>query len=291
MRVVLVHPTGSNWIPGRKDLTVTVNRMVPIGLLSMAAYLEAKGVEVLVHDCLGPGAPGNVDANVARILSLEPQLVGFSATTSGFLDAYEMARKIREARPAVKNVFGGIHVSGVGAQLMERFPGDRLSGVGRGRGHPSRIGPGREPSRRSKVWSGVTGTNVVTNPLRELVRDLDSLPFPAYQKLKGFPRGYHLPPFSYIRTPGTAISTSRGCIYQCSYCDRSVFKKGFRSNSADYTYEHLEYLRKQVRNPTRQHLRRPLHGEPQANSLALPETRRGAARSAVQLRGSHRAHG
>ena len=38
--------------------------------------------------------------------------------------------------------------------------------------------------------------------------------------------------------------TSRGCMYQCSYCDRSVFKKGFRYNSAAYIYEHMAYLRK-----------------------------------------------
>jgi len=37
--------------------------------------------------------------------------------------------------------------------------------------------------------------------------------------------------------------TSRGCPYQCSYCDRSVFKRGFRSNSAEYIYEHMKYLR------------------------------------------------
>ena len=36
MRVVLVHPAGSNWIPGRKDLTVAANRIVPIGLLAVA---------------------------------------------------------------------------------------------------------------------------------------------------------------------------------------------------------------------------------------------------------------
>ena len=61
-----------------------LNRMVPIGLLSIAAYLEANGHEVLVHDCLGPAAPRGVDANVARVLRLEPELLGFSATTSGF---------------------------------------------------------------------------------------------------------------------------------------------------------------------------------------------------------------
>ena len=243
MRVVLVHPAGSNWIPGKRDVTVAANRMVPIGLLSIASYLEANGLEVLVHDCLGPGAPASIDANVRKILSSDPHLVGFSTTTSAFLDAYEMAKKLREARPSVKNVFGGIHVSGVGPQLMGRFPEIDYLVFGEGEVTLLELAAGESPRRiEGLVWRD--GEEVVTNSPRELVRDLDSLPLPAYEKLAGFPREYHLPLFSYIRTPGTAISTSRGCIYQCSYCDRSVFKKGFRSNSSEYTYEHLRYLRK-----------------------------------------------
>jgi radical SAM superfamily enzyme YgiQ (UPF0313 family) len=230
-------------MPGKRDVSLAANRMVPIGLLSIASYLEAGGMEVLVHDCLGPGAARELDANVARILGLDPQLVGFSTTTSGFPDAYEMARKIREARPAVRNVFGGIHVSGVGAQLMERFPEIDHLALGEGEVTLLELARGEDPAGiPGLVWRD--GEEVVANPPRELIRELDSLPFPAYQKLEGFPRRYHLPLFSYVRTPGTAVSTSRGCVYQCSYCDRSVFKQGFRSNSAEYTYEHLAYLRR-----------------------------------------------
>jgi len=84
---------------------------------------------------------------------------------------------------------------------------------------------------------------VFTNQPRPQIADLDSLPFPAYEKLKGFPHDYHLPLFSYVNKPGATMITSRGCMYQCSYCDRSVFKKGFRYNSASYIYEHMKYLR------------------------------------------------
>ena len=73
---------------------------------------------------------------------------------------------------------------------------------------------------------------------------MDALPFPAYEKLEGFPKGYNLPLFSYVLTPGATMVTSRGCPYQCSFCDRSVFKRGFRYNSAEYVYEHIRYLRK-----------------------------------------------
>jgi hypothetical protein len=41
----------------------TANRMAPLGLLSMAAYLEREGDEVFVHDCLGPKAPGSNEIN------------------------------------------------------------------------------------------------------------------------------------------------------------------------------------------------------------------------------------
>jgi radical SAM superfamily enzyme YgiQ (UPF0313 family) len=242
MRVVLVHPAGSNWIPGKRDVTVTANRIVPIGLLSIASYLESNGLEVLVHDCLGPRAPGDFDANVRRVLSLEPDLIGFSTTTSGFLDAYDMAEKIKRARPGVKSVFGGVHVSGVGARLMERFPEIDYLALGEGEITLLELAAGESPRRiEGLVWRD--GEEVVTNSPRRGIRKLDSLPFPAYEKLEGFPVGYRLPPFSYINAPGTAISTSRGCVYQCSYCDRSVFKRGFRSNSAEYVYEHMRYLR------------------------------------------------
>ena len=53
MRIVLVHPTGSNWVPGKKDVTAVANRMAPLGLISIAAYLEKAGHTVFVYDCHG----------------------------------------------------------------------------------------------------------------------------------------------------------------------------------------------------------------------------------------------
>ncbi len=60
-RIVLVHPRGSNWFPGRRDITDIANRMVPQGMLSIAAWLTRDGHDVFVYDCLGPGAPVDID--------------------------------------------------------------------------------------------------------------------------------------------------------------------------------------------------------------------------------------
>jgi radical SAM superfamily enzyme YgiQ (UPF0313 family) len=72
---------------------------------------------------------------------------------------------------------------------------------------------------------------------------LDDLPFPAYDQLDGYPNAYRLPIFNYPKTPNSSCISSRGCPYSCSYCDRSVFGKTFRYNSAEYLYEHLRHLR------------------------------------------------
>ncbi|MDJ0763057.1 MAG: radical SAM protein [Myxococcota bacterium] len=242
MRIVLVHPTGSNFVPGKKDITRAANRMVPIGLLSIAAFLERSSHRVWVCDCLGPKAPVGVKAIVAHILQYKPDMVGFSTTTSAFLDAYDIALAIKAAAPKIKTVFGGVHVSGMGAALMEQFKGMDFAVIGEGEITLNALANEEDPAGiDGLVWR--QGTEVIANAPRKNMPRLDDLPLPAYHKLEGFPKGYRLPPFSYIHTPGTAISTSRGCVYQCTYCDRSVFKQGFRANSADYTYAHLKMLR------------------------------------------------
>jgi anaerobic magnesium-protoporphyrin IX monomethyl ester cyclase len=242
MKIALVHPAGSNWIKGKKDLAGVANRMAPIGLLSLAAYLELQGHEVSVHDCIGPGASSDPEENLREILAGEPALVGFSATTSAFLDGQRMASMIKRSRPEVATVFGGVHISAMGGALLEQFSDIDYLCYGEGEVTLSELADGRRPGEiDSLIWK--EGDRVVANPARAQIQDLDSLPFPAYEKLRGFPRGYNLPLFSFAKVPGATMITSRGCPYQCSYCDRSVFKKGFRYNSAEYIYEHMKYLR------------------------------------------------
>lgn len=242
MRVVLVHPTGSNWMPGKKDISATANRMAPLGLLSISAFLKQRGHQVLIHDCLGPRAIADVSENARQVLALKPDLVGFSTTTSSFLDGHDMARFIKAANPDIQTVFGGVHVSALGASLMGRFSSIDYLCHGEGEETVAELADGLAPgSIAGLTWRD--GERVVTNIARLPIEDLDALPFPDYAALRGFPRGYNLPLFSFINFPGATMSTSRGCPYQCSFCDRSVFKRSYRYNSAEYIYEHMKHLR------------------------------------------------
>lgn len=242
MRIVLVHPAGSNWVPGKKDVSATANRMAPLGLLSIAAYLERHGHQVAVEDCLGPFAAISRQETVRRIVRQDPDMVGFSTTTSGFPDACDLSRRIKEIRPEIRCVFGGVHVSAMGGALLERFSDIDYLCLGEGERTLLELADGKSPaSIHGLAWRN--DGPVQESPAREPIADLDTLPFPAYEKLPGFPKNYHLPLFSYIEAPGATMVTSRGCPYQCSYCDRSVFRRSFRFNSAAYIYEHMKYLR------------------------------------------------
>ena len=241
MRMVLVHPRGFNWFPGKRDITDIANRMVPQGMLSIAAYLIRAGHDVFVYDCLGPGAPVDVKQQVRAILAFEPRMVGFSSTTSSFPDAADLARKIKDQHPDIITVCGGVHVSALREKLLADYPAFDFMVAGEGEVTMSELAAGVDPSAISGLIHREKGVAVANEP-RGHIANLDDLPFPAYEKLTGFPQDYHLPLFSYAQTPGATMITSRGCMFQCSYCDRSVFQKGFRFNSAAYIYEHMKYL-------------------------------------------------
>src|SRR5574340_826 len=166
MRITLVHPAGFNFVPGQPDFSVLANRMMPIGILTLAAWLEKHGHPTAVHDCLGPCAPpparaNAIEANADIILATKPEIVGFSATTSAFMDAIEITRAIRRKQPQIKVVFGNVHASSLGAPLLERFPEIDYLCIGEGEGmlldmaegkalcDISNLAPSRSRARRS----------------------------------------------------------------------------------------------------------------------------------------------
>ncbi len=242
MRVTFVHPAGYNFSPGKPDYTVLANRMAPLGILYLASWLEKHGHSATLIDCLGPKPPKTVQAAAQKVLESNPDIVGFSTTTSGFLEGYEIAELVKQVRPEVKTVFGAVHPSSVGAPLLEWFPAIDYLCIGEGEGMILDLAEGKPlPSIPNLVWR--EGDKVVSNPRRPRIVEMDELPFPAYAKLAGFPKGYHLPLFSYVKRWGATMITSRGCPYTCSYCDRTVYERLYKYNSKEYVWEHMKHLR------------------------------------------------
>jgi magnesium-protoporphyrin IX monomethyl ester (oxidative) cyclase len=243
MRVTFVHPAGFNFVPGQPDFSVLANRMPPIGILQLASWLDKHGHTTFVHDCLGPYAPTGIEANADIVLATEPELIGISATTCGFMEATDMAVYIKQKRPDVRIVVGNVHASSIGASLLEHFPEIDYLCIGEGEGAMLELADGKPVGEIANlIYRGADGGPVV-NPRRDRILNLDELPFPAYEKLAGFPHDYHLPLFAYEKRWGATMITSRGCPYTCSFCDRTVFERLYKVNSAEYIYAHMKHLR------------------------------------------------
>lgn len=233
-RILLVHPLGYRADAASSDIARLAGIMPPIGLASLAAWLETKGIEATIIDAYArPDAP---DLIRERLLADRPAFMGMSCTTSGFLDAVRLSAVAKAILPGIQTVVGGAHVSALKTSALDGFPDIDFAVVGEGENTLAKLidGGWEQPAAiPGLVYREKDGAPRYTGPLTDLI-ELDTLPFPAYDKLPGYPDAYRLPIFNYPRAPNTSCVSSRGCPYACSYCDRSVFGRSFRFNSAEY---------------------------------------------------------
>jgi len=241
-KILLVHPLGYRADAAGHDISRVANIMPPLGLASIAAYLEQRGTRADIIDCYA--RPDSDRAIRDYLLAEKPAFIGFSCTTSSFLDGIRIAQMARQALPGIKTVFGGPHVSALKERLFPTYGAMDFSVIGEGEQTMAELlTMGLDDPAAVKGIIYRKGDEAFCTGYRDQGLELDDLPFPAYEKLAGFPHSYMLPIFNYPQTPNTSCISSRGCPYACSYCDRSVFRRSFRYNSAGYLYEHLRYLR------------------------------------------------
>ncbi|MCP4106214.1 MAG: radical SAM protein [Desulfobacteraceae bacterium] len=241
-KILLVHPLGYASDKASSDISRISSIMPPLGLASICAYLSEQQIESDITDCYGHP---DSDTKIRKYLEAhKPEFIGFSCSTSTFSDGIRIAETAKAIIPEIKVVFGGAHVSALKESIIENY--DIIDFIVAGEGEQTLCelikADGKNISDiKNLVFKNNEGKIIFTGYRKELL-DLDSLPFPAYEKLEGYPEKYKLPIFNYPKTPHSSCISSRGCPYSCSYCDRSVFRKSFRYNSAQYLYDHLKYL-------------------------------------------------
>ncbi|MDP2681753.1 MAG: radical SAM protein [Deltaproteobacteria bacterium] len=243
-KIVLVNPPYAAWdtsVPLPKTLE---NTMPSFGLCCLASVLREKGYEPKI---LEAGALQlTLKQTIAYIIKERPKVVGFRASTISFLNAAFLAKEIKEYDKNIITLIGGPHVTALPIETIQDFPQFDAGIIGEGEETIIEFLEAVNP--HTKDFGGVKGLVYRHDgaarlaPKRPYIENLDTLPIPAWDLLEGFPERYQPPLMSYKELPVASMVTSRGCPFQCIFCDRSVFGNRYRCYSADYVIKMIGHL-------------------------------------------------
>jgi len=233
MKILLINPyqtsrKGNIW-------TNIQGAMPPLGLAYIASFLESKGLDAEILDM--NIEPGDAAEQVARI-NTNPDIIGITSMTSAVMHGYAIAEECKKKFPEAKIVFGGVHATVLPEDVLSRAYVDY---VFRGEGEYSfynflkgddiRSIPGLSYRKNGKF---------VHNPDSCLIADLDTLPPPAYKKLKV--HKYSPTLGSYKRLPAISMLATRGCPGKCIYCFGSFLGGKVRMHTVDYLIAEIKML-------------------------------------------------
>lgn len=215
----------------------TIDYIDSIGIMLLSALAKAQGHTT--H--LGILSRENI---IARIQSLKPDVIAYSASTGEHKYYLEANKVIKDQFPEIFTIMGGPHITYYPQSIKETT----LDAVCIGEGDEaftellSRLGNGGDISAVRNIIT----REGADSGLRTLYQDLDSLPFPD--------REIFYETTELGQWPLKSFMASRGCPYSCTYCFNHVFRKLYhgkgkiiRRHSVDYVIEEVQRVKNKYR--------------------------------------------
>jgi len=156
--------------------------------------------------------------------SFNPDVVGISSVSQNYNTAKEYAKISKEYGRKV--IIGGVHISSLPQSITKDMDVAII-----GEGENTIVELFKNNFRKLEKIRGIAfrkNGNVVINPPRELIKDLDSIPMPARDLLD--------------IEKHTFMFTSRGCPYRCIFCSSSRFWNKVRFHSAERVVKEMKLL-------------------------------------------------
>ena len=209
----------------------------PLGLCCLAAYLEARDPEVSLKAIDFAVEKFSQDRWRRELEMYQPGILGISVLSLDAPHGVEMARLAKEVDPGILTVCGGAHATDASELCVDHY-----DVVVQGEGEETfyEIVQGHALGGIKGICYRQDG-ELVTNPQRPVIRDLDGLPPPLYslfdmeQYIEGdFRLG--------------AVLGSRGCPYECTFCASQVFwERSIRLRSVEKVTDEVEFMQEKYR--------------------------------------------
>jgi len=228
-----------------------VKALAPPGLAILGAIARQAGHTVAGVDGVRIGNPKTVASCVA---AAEPEVVGINTATIDRLACFKTIRQIRQALPNAFLVVGGSHFSNSAVDALESV--SEIDAVVVGEGEVTFLEllehlPARDALGEIKglIYRDGAG-QIVRNEPRELMRDINHLPMPAWDLFQLDKYRFHSHGIGKMATVqkdhaiAAGVMTTRGCPQSCVFCANSLNKK-MRYLDPTLAVDQLEVLQKQ----------------------------------------------
>lgn len=210
-----------------------VNNYPPLGLCSIATYIEPYGFKTKILDlqleC------NNLQTALDFIELYHPQIIGISTTTESYNCGLRIAKACKEKDSNATIVMGGAHVT---FEYEDALKHTYVDIVSLREGEITFVDLCNVLINKTDTLASILGIayrengQVIRTKNRPLISDLNSIPYPD--------RGY-LEITQYKRA-GT-VSSSRGCPGKCIFCAAGAMGGGmYRSRSAESVLQEIDYL-------------------------------------------------
>jgi len=212
----------------------------PLGLLYLISALEKKGhvVDFIDYQTFSLDQEGcdlfSVE-NVIHYFGEMSDIIGLSCMANLLPFTIMVAEKLKERYPEKTIILGGVGSFGVEELILDRFPW--IDVIVRGEGEVT-MTELQESFSNHHRFSGIPGISyrtangkVVRNEDRKRIANLDSLAFPAYNRLT---TDYY---------DAFNVITNRGCPFHCSFCSVApVWGHSTTQRSHENIIDEIRYL-------------------------------------------------
>lgn len=236
--ILLINPPYTESVYHRTFMGVGAIQSPTLALATISAPLLKEGYKVEIVD---------LDFQDVTILDLKdkvrknkPEFVGITATTPVFPNLLELLKIVKEIDDNIKVVVGGVHTSTFPEEIILSQDIDIVV-VGEADFAFLDIVKSDNLQNVKGIYFRQDGKTVKTPP-RERIKNLDNLPFPAWQ-LYDISK-YRSTRLIEKRSPGAFLETSRGCLFSCIYCNKNLFGSYFSVKSPQRVIEEIKYLQK-----------------------------------------------
>lgn len=238
-RCLLVNPPAAVGIYSGTRLEAAIPRWPSPTLAVLAAAVRSAGHDVRVLDLT---VSANVFADFDNMIGIfQPTHIGISATTATFTEAALLAARAARKRPGATLIVGGPHPSALPAQCLQESSFD-IAAIGEGDFTLPELlaAESRDYHRIAGIAYKTKTGRVRLTAERAKIADVDNLPLPAWDLFSA--ADYNCPPPTALQTPAVGIMTGRGCIFNCIFCDKSIFGRGYRPRSINLILDEIELL-------------------------------------------------